>query len=315
MNIDQLIKAIKPLDLAVKPGISDAELAYFRFYGLDFESRYAQLSHYFGWINSPHLDDSKIVCHYFELPAATKTCFILHGYFDHAGLFSHLVDYSLSRGYNVVLFDWPGHGLSTGTSVCIGSFHDYRAVLKDVGDFFTEHQTPSPWFAIAQSMGGAAMADYLLHERDMRFEKTVLLAPLVRPVDWDRAYLLYLVVKFFRRRWPRNYVVNSSDPKFVEFVQKGDPLQAANLSVRWVGALSRWIKRFDDYPALDDYPMLIVQGKADKTVDWQYNLAKLKQKFSSSKVIYLADASHHLANEREELRQTMYTAMDMYLSL
>ncbi|MCQ4051808.1 alpha/beta hydrolase, partial [Klebsiella pneumoniae] len=51
---------------------------------------------------------------------------------------------------------------------------------------------------------------------------------------------------------------------------------------------------------------LIIQGEADMTVDWQYNLPILQRKFPSAEVLRLPEARHHLVNEREELRQAYF---------
>ena len=48
-------------------------------------------------------------------PAEPKgTAFVVHGYFDHLGLYRHLLSLLLNRGWRVVMWDLPGHGLSSG---------------------------------------------------------------------------------------------------------------------------------------------------------------------------------------------------------
>ena len=46
-------------------------------------------------------------------PEEKENVFLIsHGYYDHAGLYGHLIEHLLSRGWNVAIFDQIGHGLS-----------------------------------------------------------------------------------------------------------------------------------------------------------------------------------------------------------
>ena len=40
------------------------------------------------------------------------TLLLLHGYYDHMGLYRHVVDWALSMNFAVLACDLPGHGLS-----------------------------------------------------------------------------------------------------------------------------------------------------------------------------------------------------------
>ncbi len=58
------------------------------------------------------------------------TAFVVHGYFDHLGLYRHLLERLLDQGWRVVLWDLPGHGLSSGARATIDDFEDYGACLQ-----------------------------------------------------------------------------------------------------------------------------------------------------------------------------------------
>ena len=71
--------------------------------------------------------------HYFRLPESASpkgTVFILHGYFDHVGLYTQLIDRCLGAGFDVLAYDQPGHGLSSGTLTAIGSFGSTRPYCR-----------------------------------------------------------------------------------------------------------------------------------------------------------------------------------------
>ena len=57
--------------------------------------------------------------------APIGTVFVVHGYYDHLGLYRHLLERLLTRRWRVVLWDLPGHGLSSGKRACIDDFAHY----------------------------------------------------------------------------------------------------------------------------------------------------------------------------------------------
>jgi alpha-beta hydrolase superfamily lysophospholipase len=309
-RLHQQIQKLTPATLqepadAIKHG--DAVVNYFLFYGIDFERRFDDVGHYFGHFPSGKFE---IVCHYFTVPEPKGTSFIFHGYFDHAGLFKHIIEYCLQRQCNVVIYDLPGHGLSTGERASIGSFIEYETALKDCLKLFLD-VAPQPWHAIAQSTGAAVVMDYLLLQEVPTFEKVVLLAPLVRAAEWRWVKAAHWVGQHFLDSVPRKFGRNSGDPAFVKLVEHDDPLQTKTIPVAWVDALIRWERRFDSLPISERTP-LILQGQRDVTVDWKYNINAIRGKFPRAKYLPLQDAAHHLANEIPDIRAKIFAAMDMY---
>ncbi|MFB8830172.1 hypothetical protein ACE0DR_14685 [Azotobacter sp. CWF10] len=82
-------------------------------------------------------------------------------------------------------------------------------------------------------------------------------------------------------------------------------MQARILPTAWVGALARWIPRIEGAERSERSP-LIIQGDADLTVDWRHNLNVLQGKFRDPQLLMLPSARHHLANEREALRERYF---------
>lgn len=307
MNLDALKARIKLLDISCPPATSEAERDYFRHYGINFEERRDDTTHYFGHLDCGRFD---LVVHYFALPHAENTCFIVHGYFDHSGLFGHVIEYCLARNMAVVIFDLPGHGLSAGEPGAIASFQDYQFALRSVLTFF-DGKTPAHWLAIGQSTGAAILMDFILSGGASAFEKAVLLAPLYQPVGWRSGKVLHTLAYPWLRKLKRKFLPNSHDTEFLAFLEQRDPLQARYLSLEWVAALRQWIKHFDGLPASSCAP-LIVQGKRDGTVDWQRNLPVIRKKFPNASVFFLQEGFHHLANESIDIRRKMFAAMDLY---
>jgi lysophospholipase len=310
IKLKSLASNIKRLDLSGDVESTEFEREYFRYYGIAFEEKFPELKHSFGCVESaPH----SIATHYYDLKDAEGTCFIVHGYYDHSGLYGRLIEYCLKRKLSVVIYDLPGHGLSSGERASISSFSEYQAVLSRVVELFTS-VAPQPWNAIGQSTGGAIVMDFLLSAREPVFVNTVLLAPLLQPASWRRTILLHRLVSVFVNKLTRRFAKNSHDKSFLDFVKNGDPLQPRHLPLTWVTALKQWINYFEHLRFVD-YAPLIIQGKEDETVDWKYNVPAIQKKFPNSKLYYLKDGRHHLANESEEILTNIYSAMDMYFDV
>jgi len=310
MKIESVKQAIKPLNLSATRVVSAEELEYFQFYQIDFETRFDNVQHYFG---SLQVESFTIACHYYELESAHSTCFILHGYYDHSGLYKHLINYCLSRGMSVIIYDLPGHGLSSGKSAEIDSFETYQTILKGVISFF-QSKIAGDMNIIAQSTGGAVAMDFILSQDSHPFKKLVLLAPLIKPVGWGLSAKFVDVIKVFISSMPRVFTSNSNDKDFVHFLEHEDPLQYRRLSLVWVSALKKWMKYFSALGESSFSP-LVIQGDKDLTVDWQYNMPIIKQKFVNAEVVYIKGGFHHLACETKDIRKEIYILMDDYFSV
>lgn len=311
MNIDQIRSEIKPLDIGEHYQPSDNEKAYFQYYGIDFEDSLTGVTHFFGGIDC---QADTVACHYFQKEGAQRTCFVVHGYMDHVGMFKKIIDYLLHRGCNVVAFDFPGHGMSTGESASINSFGDYVLALRQCLAYFYQ-KIPSPWHVIAQSMGGAVVMDYLLTEQvddqSGPFDRVMLLAPLVRPANWRGVTFLHWLLKGFVRRISRKFSDNTHDVEFLDFVKNKDPVQAQHIPLQWISAMLHWEKRFRGL-AWNDKEVLVVQGESDATVDWKHNIDSIKDKFPKAKFFRITDGRHHLAAESGEPAERLLQAADMY---
>ncbi len=229
-----------------------------------------------------------------------------HGYYDHMGLYRHVVEWGLEMGFAVLACDLPGHGLSSGPRASINEFDEYQQVLGALLQEAERLDLPEPWHLLGQSTGGAILIDHLLNgAAHARLGRSILLAPLVRPRAWGWSRISYELARHFVQQIPRSFSENSGDTQFLDFIRTRDPLQPVILPTAWVGALARWIPRIERAPGCVHRP-IVIQGEADMTVDWRHNLPVLERKFDQPEILRLPDARHHLANEREELRRAFF---------
>ena len=242
----------------------------------------------------------------------TATALITHGLYDHIGLYHHLIRYCLSRGWQVIAFDLPGHGLSGGQRARINSFQDYDLVFTRVLSNVAV-QLAKPIHVFGQSTGGAIAINYLLKNSvepvHSPFASVNLLAPLVRPHEWRKIRAFYWLLSLFMTTLKRGRSKNSQDQQFLDFLWHNDPLQPGELGLNWLGALLEWEAYLQQRP-ICQVPINIVQGDQDRSVLWRYNLPFLKKKFPNHRLLILHTARHHLVNEIEPIRQQLWTFFD-----
>ena len=305
---DSLRASLQPL--AAGQPLSSEGLAYQRFYGLDFPHRPAPVKRQLGRFSAGGYDLVSQV--WWPDAAPVATLFLIHGFYDHMGLYRHVVEWGLNRGFVVIACDLPGHGLSSGERASIDDFAQYQATLQGLFIEAQSLQLPQPWHLCGQSTGGAIVLDHLLHygEQSPAQGQAILLSPLVRPRDWGWSKFSYYLLRPFVKGIARRFSENSNDPDFLPFLQ-ADPLQPVRLPTAWVGALARWIPRIEGASPSTRQP-LVIQGQDDKTVDWQHNLEVLKGKFNQPQVLLLPGARHHLANETAEIREQYLAFLDRH---
>ncbi|MEO8642232.1 alpha/beta hydrolase [Pseudomonas sp.] len=296
---DHLRASLRPL--ADWQPLSLEALAYQRFYGLDFAGRNVRSG-----LGRFAVDGYDVVSQVWWPERAKATLFLFHGFYDHTGLYRHVIEWALDQDFAVIACDLPGHGLSSGERASIKDFAEYQDTLQKL---FAEAQSldlPQPWHLFGQSTGGAIVIDHVLNQgaSSPAQGQVILLSPLVRPRAWGWSKLSYYLLKPFVKAIARRFSENSNDPDFLPFLQ-ADPLQPLRLPTAWVGALARWIKRIEAAPYSMRRP-LIVQGQADMTVDWEHNLEVLRGKFDRPQVLMLPEARHHLANETLALRREYF---------
>lgn len=244
------------------------------------------------------------------------TAYIVHGLYDHVGLYHHLIDYCLSRGWRVVTFDLPGHGLSSGERSAIHNFQDYDQVFTKLLTNICLH-FPEPIHVFGQSTGGAIIINYLLKyavdQDNNPFASINLIAPLVRPYNWFKPRRIFPFLRTFIKQIKRDVSINSHDEAFLDFVQNKDPLQTKHLPANWVSAMLDW-NRFIEQQKPSNVAVNIVQGTDDRSVKWQYNLKFLRKKLPNGTLKLIHNGRHHLVGEAQAYRQPMWQFFDEKLS-
>jgi alpha-beta hydrolase superfamily lysophospholipase len=288
--------------------------AYLNFYQINFAQQYPALDHRFGYVDAAGF---RIAVHLWQPPQPKGTLVVVHGYYDHVGLYGNAIAYGLERGLAVLAFDLPGHGLSSGEPISIDSFDQYADVLEAVMQCLQQGAgIIQPLYGLGQSTGGAVWLNYLWRYEAVRaanpwFARIALCSPLVLPQGWKLGRYLYLLVKHFIKRMPRGPSRSSHAAAFNDFVDHQDPLQAHYLSVHWVGAMKAWHEQFCRFAPLANSPV-VIQGTADLTVEWRYNLPLIQAKLPAAQIYMIEGAGHQLVNEAERYQTELFAHISHY---
>jgi len=294
--------------------------------GTDLDLQHVEDYRAFYSLNFPHIAhthrmfclqgaDERLVVQYYLPEHVRGYVMLCHGYYDHVGLFAYTIEYLMHHGLAVVTYDQIGHGLSTGDPVTIETFDRYVEATHVVhAHARAELHTHGAWHWVGQSMGGAIVMEYLQQfpPDEGKYGEIILLAPLIRPYAWWLNRWVFAIAKLTISQRPRVLSDNAENPEF-HALQEIDPLQARILPVAWVQAMVDWHKRFVRYPASDFAPKLL-QGDADRTVDWKFNLKTYERRYPNARHCIIAGGRHHLANESPEKRQQMWTFLDEHCS-
>lgn len=253
----------------------------------------------------------RLVGQYWLVAEPRGTLFICHGYFDHTGIYSAVIRFGIEHQFNVVIYDFPGHGLSSGEPAAIDTFLQYRQSLEALLHIGKD-RLPHPWHALGQSTGGAQLLNYLQFSSWQPFAKIALLAPLIRPARWQLRQWLFYLGRLFMFEPGREFNINTHDAEFARRQAHRDPLQSAVMSLRWLGAMADWLKVFPT-TAKNPKEILVLQGSDDATVAWRYNLRAIRDRFPNSRRIIIRGARHQMINETDPYRRRIYSALQSWL--
>ncbi|MES2663195.1 MAG: alpha/beta hydrolase [Pseudomonadota bacterium] len=297
------------------PAFNDLHTIFSNHY--DPEKRVLEKVHY---VHKENMDSGRnafeVVSHLWKHEQPQGSLIVMHGLFEHMHLYQHLIAHGLKHNLSAAGFDLPGHGLSSGRRASIHSFKEYNVLFEtwlEKTPTSVKEALPKPWFFLGQSTGCALGIKYLLKNNNQSnnceptFKEVFFLAPLVRPLNYQKISWLYTLINRFVNQITRDYPQNSQDEKFNALLKSNDPLQCRYIDAAWVGAMIEYVKGLEIHlptknTSLNNSenaiktPIHVFQGTHDLTVDGIYNLNILKQLFEAN-ILELEGAGHHLANE------------------
>lgn len=269
------------------------------FKDIDIDSEYINFKQY------------SIIVYHFKPENPLGTVFLVHGYYDHVGIQKNLIKELLQNRYEIITFDLPGHGLSSGKRADIDTFDTYSGLLTHV--IRESHSmTKNPYHLVGHSTGAAAIINILLEKEIKDISKIVLVSPLIRSNHWTASIIGTWTAGLFTDEISRKFRNNSSNMEYLYFIRKRDFLQHKKFPLNWFRALKEWNSKIV-LKSKSSRDIMVIQGTSDSTVDWVYNLDFIKEKFPNSNIIKISNAEHQLYNETPEIRKGVFNSIVTYL--
>ncbi len=192
---------------------------------------------------------------------------LVHGFGEHSGRYSAVVERLTTRGYAVYSFDLRGHGRSPGRRGHIDSWSDFRGDVAAFLAMVAAREPDRPLFLMGHSLGGLIVLEYVLHHPDglagVISSGPVLGQPGISP-------LLLALARVLSRVWPRfsfatglDVTAISRDPAAVQ-AYRDDPLTHDRGSARLGTEISSAMVWTQAHAAELRVPLLIVHGGADR---------------------------------------------------
>jgi lysophospholipase len=196
---------------------------------------------------------------------------MVHGALEHHRRYGWLIEMWRKAGFQVIMGDLPGHGLTTRSRRGhVDSFDEYTNEVKDWVQ--TAFQFDLPVFLFGHSMGGL-IAIRLLQEQQLDIAGVILSSPCLglmnRPGKFKNGFshILNVVAPELRVDPGISLQIATRNKEVLE-ADMHDSLYIDKVSVRWFRELDASIKlAFEDIEKTKDIPMLVMQGGDDKIVN------------------------------------------------
>lgn len=192
---------------------------------------------------------------------------LVHGFGEHSGRYSNVVNRLVPAGYAIYALDTRGHGRSPGQRGYVTRWTEFR---EDVGAFVRlvgEREAGRPLFLMGHSMGGLTVLEYASqHPEGLRgvvASGPVLGQPGISPALLALARVLSRVAPRFSLDTGLDVTAISRDPAVVEAYRK-DPLVHGKGTPRLSTELAGAVARAKAGAATWTLPLLIIHGAADR---------------------------------------------------
>ncbi len=190
---------------------------------------------------------------------------LVHGLAEHSGRWEHVGDFLAGRGYEVLSYDWRGHGESEGPR---GHADTFEHMVDDLEELFASVPSDVPRIIYGHSMGGLISATYAVSDRPQPdayvLSAPALAATLPAPLRLA-AKLLPKVAPKLRLKSPIEGSHLSRDPAVAEKYFADPLLQLPNTAQFGNEALTTMDKTRSRLHEIR-VPVLVVHGAEDELV-------------------------------------------------
>jgi acylglycerol lipase len=253
---------------------------------------------------------------------APKAILLLaHGYAEHSGRYTNIVNYFVPKGYTVYGLDHRGHGRSEGLRGYVEQFSYYLDDLKTFFDIVRGKHRNAKLFLVGHSMGGTIATAYAVHYQH-EFDGLILSGAGLK-ADIGFLPVLTAIVQMLSLLLPKVGLVTInasfiSQDKAVVDAYVNDPLVfRGKVPARFGSEVARVMQKLTHEMPKIDLPILIMHGTADRLSNWKGSEMLYERVSSRDKTLKLYEGFYHeIFNEpgREQVFADMETWLETRLT-
>ena len=232
------------------------------------------------------------------------TIVLIHGISEHSTRYRHVGEYWAAHGYTVHTMDLRGHGRSPGKRILVRQIEEHS---HDVGTLLTwaRQQAPTlPLFLFGHSMGGLIVTYYTLTQSP-DLAGVILSGPALKLNG--ASPLLVAIGRIIAKVYP-TFPMSTIDTTGISrdaavvLANKADPLiYHDGVPAATALAMVKAVAYVQTHWSAFHWPLLILQGTADRIVNPAGSQQFYAQAGSADKTLKLYDGFYHeLLNEPEK---------------
>lgn len=251
------------------------------------------------------VDGTRLFYRWHPVSEARASVVIVHGFAEHSGRYGGVISRMNAAAFNVLAFDYRGHGHAEGRKGYIDRFSEYVEDTRCALDFVEDRTRGVPLYVIGHSQGGLIVLATALSQQQ-RIAGCVLSSPalgIAVPVPaWKDA-----LGRVMARVLPSLAIPSGLDPLHIsrdpQVVQDyvADPLVPTFARARWYVAFTEAQAEMARRAPEIRLPILVLQAGADRVVDPDAT-ERLAGRLGSDDVTFerLDGLYHEIFNEPEK---------------
>lgn len=230
---------------------------------------------------------------------------IMHGFGEHSGRYTNVVNELVPRGYIIYIMDHRGHGKSEGIQLYVKKFDEYIEDQKIFFDLIAKKEPNLPHFLLGHSMGSTMAELYVVTHPDnikgLVLSGTAVQLAAVR--GFMKALASFLTL-FGKMRLKQDLAPQlSHDPEVVKAYRE-DPLVLKNPTIKLGVAFANAIAKAKGLLGQIKIPVLVQSGSEDKAMLGTEKLKDLLTVPDKTVKIY-SGLYHEVYNELEKDRKVV----------
>ncbi len=243
---------------------------------------------------------------------ARAVLLVVHGWAEHSGRYTNLVDYFVPKGYAICALDHRGHGRSEGPRGYVDRFSDYLLDFKTFFDLVRSQHSDTKIFMVGHSMGGTVATAYVIeHQHELT---GLLLSGASLMVGSGLPSALIPLARILSVLMPRMgvFVLDAADisqDKAVVNAYVNDPLvYRGKITCRFAAEMLKTLRRLPSQMPEINLPILVMHGTADRLGEPEGSRLLYDRAGSKDKTLKLYQGFYHeIFNEpgREQVLSDM----------